>query len=94
MYIDDLLIYEVVRWTFFSDDVVDITYRGHDGTSLHYGRNVGEHLGITFPIKWKGWGGPYLARPPDLTKLDFLLWGHFKRLVYEEPPTIREDMME
>ncbi|KAH0810802.1 hypothetical protein GEV33_011989 [Tenebrio molitor] len=33
-------------------------------------------------------------RSPDLTPLDFFLWGYVKEIVFQEIPTTREDMME
>ena len=38
------------------------------------------------PIKWP-------PRSPDLTPLDFFLWGHLKTLVYDTPIRDREDLL-
>lgn len=41
----------------------------------------GEHVISTHgPIRWP-------PRSPDLTPLDFFLWGHIKKIVYRTPPT-------
>ncbi|KZC06776.1 hypothetical protein WN55_07549 [Dufourea novaeangliae] len=34
------------------------------------------------------------SRSPDLTPLDFYLWGKLKQQVYNEIPTTKEDMKE
>ena len=48
-----------------------------------------------FPNKWIGKHGPinYRPRSPDLTILDYYLWGRIKDLVYQERPTTRDDMI-
>jgi len=46
---------------------------------------VREYLNESFPNRWLGRGGPVAWAPksPDLTSLDYYLWGHMKTLVYE-----------
>jgi len=46
---------------------------------------VREYLNESFPNRWLGRGGPaaWAPRSPDLTPLDYYLWGHMKTLVYE-----------
>ncbi|GFU50622.1 uncharacterized protein TNCV_235841 [Trichonephila clavipes] len=41
----------------------------------------------TYPRRWIGRGGPvnWPACSPDLSCLDFFLWGHMKSLVYASP---------
>jgi hypothetical protein len=43
---------------------------------------------------WIGRGGPvaWPARSPDLTPLDFFLWGFVNQEVYQEKPTTSQDM--
>ena len=43
------------------------------------------HLNESFPNRWLGRGGPvaWPQRSPDLTPLDYYLWGHMKTLVYK-----------
>lgn len=67
----------------------------HDGAPAHYSRLVRTHLNRNFANKWIGRGGTvrWPPRSPDLTKLDFFLWGYLKNLVYQEPVTTKEDMM-
>ena len=60
-------------------------YFQHDGASPHYTQRVREYLNESFPNLWLGRGGPvaWPPRSPDLTPLDYYLWGHMKTLVYE-----------
>lgn len=59
----------------------------HDGASTHFARTVQNHLNQQFPAQWIGRGRPikWPPRSPDLTPLDFFLWGYMKSLVYETP---------
>lgn len=65
-----------------------------DGAPPHYHRHVRRFLNNWKPDRWIGRGGPvgWPARSPDLTPLDFFLWGHVKGEVYKEVPTTVEDM--
>ena len=60
------------------------TYFQHDGALFHYSRHVMQHLNDTFPNRWIGRGGTtnWPPRSPDLTPLDFCLWGWMKSEVY------------
>jgi len=60
-------------------------YFQHDGAPPHYTRHMREYLNESFPTRWLGRGGPvaWSPRSPDLTPLDYYLWGHMKTLVYE-----------
>uniref|UniRef100_A0A669CZ07 DUF4817 domain-containing protein n=1 Tax=Oreochromis niloticus TaxID=8128 RepID=A0A669CZ07_ORENI len=55
-----------------------------DGAPPHYGCRVRAFLDEQFPGKWIGHRGSieWLPRSPDLTPLDFYLWGHLKAIVY------------
>lgn len=66
----------------------------HDGAPPHYTHEVTNFLNRRFPNRWIGRGGPvaWPARSPDLTPLDFSLWGYIKNIVYNHPPTTVEDM--
>ena len=50
----------------------------------HWGLAVRQFLNDTFPDKWIGRHGPILwpPRSPDITPLDFFLWGYAKDIVY------------
>ena len=67
-----------------------------DGAPSHRTRANLAHLNFTFPARWIGLGGPvrWPARSPDLTPLDFFLWGTLKGLVFVVPPTTPEDMRQ
>jgi hypothetical protein len=59
----------------------------HDGAGPHYAVAVREELHAMFRNQWIGRGGPvhWPARSPDLTPLDFSLWGYIKEQVYAHP---------
>ena len=60
-------------------------YFQHDGAPPHYTRHLRDYLNEFCPNCWLGRGGPsaWPPRSPDLTPLDYYLWGHMKTLVYE-----------
>jgi len=59
-----------------------------DGAPGHHARDVRNWLDSNFSNKWIGRGGPveWPARSPDLTPLDFFLWGYIKSQVYVDSP--------
>lgn len=63
----------------------DMIYQ-NDGCPAHYARSVRDYFDNTFPNRWIGRNGPILwpARSPDLTPVDFFVWGRLKDLVYDE----------
>lgn len=65
-----------------------------DGAPAHFQIRVRRELNRSFPNKWIGRGSPHNwpARSPDLTSLDFFLWGYVKNIVYDAPPTTKDDM--
>lgn len=58
-----------------------------DGAPPHNSRIVRNHLHRQFPEKWIGNNGfvEWPARSPDLSVLDFFLWGTLKNYVYKRP---------
>lgn len=64
-----------------------------DGAPPHFTRAVTVHLNATYPNRWIGRNGPILwpPRSPDLTPMDYFLWGHVKEKVYSRPVLDRED---
>lgn len=66
----------------------------HDGAPAHSSATVRQWLDDNFRGRWIGRQGPVLwpARSPDLTPLDFFLWGHVKEVVYSTAPTTPDDM--
>lgn len=65
-----------------------------DGAPPHYGVNVRQYLDNVFPHRWIGRRGTieWPARSPDLSPLDFFLWGYVKNKVYEDKPDNVEDL--
>jgi hypothetical protein len=61
-----------------------------DGAHPHFGRQVTAFLNERFPDRWIGRGGPVAraARSPELSTLDYFLWGHMKSLVYALKSTV------
>ncbi|KAJ4441815.1 hypothetical protein ANN_11674 [Periplaneta americana] len=60
-----------------------------DGTPLHYANHVCDFLADTFSHRCIGRGGPtpWPPRSPDVTPLNFFLWGFVKDKVYRNPVT-------
>lgn len=69
-----------------------------DGAPPHNRRDVTFALYQLFGDQWIGNGGPirWPARSPDLTPLDFFLWGYLKDKVYGQgrPLTSKEDCQD
>ncbi|CAG9792705.1 unnamed protein product [Diatraea saccharalis] len=65
-----------------------------DGAPAHFATNVRSHLNENYPM-WIGRGGTIAWPPcsPDLTPLDFFLWGTMKQKVYVDVPNTREDLI-
>ena len=59
-----------------------------DGAPPHWSRSVRDWLNEFLPQRWIGRGGPqdsniaWPPRSPDLTPMDFFLWGFIKNKVY------------
>ena len=69
----------------------------HDGCPAHNAIVAWNALNQQFPNRWKGRGSPVQRFPawsPDLTLLDFFLWGHVKNVVYQQVPTTVGNMKE
>lgn len=65
-----------------------------DGAPPHWSLAVRGWLDVTFPLRWIGRGGPisWPARSPDLTPLDYWLWGDLKSRVYATQPRTLEEL--
>ena len=59
-------------------------YFQHGGALPHSSREVRNFLNYRFPGRWLGGGGPHhwSARSPDLSPMDYCVWGWMKELVY------------
>ncbi|KZC08925.1 hypothetical protein WN55_00316, partial [Dufourea novaeangliae] len=68
----------------------------HDGCPAHYARRVRDALNELYPNKWVRRVGlvSWPPRSPDLTPLDFFLWGALKNSVYQEVPATPENMKQ
>lgn len=65
-----------------------------DGAPPHFSLDVRNYLNQVFPNRWIGRRGPieWPARSPDLTPLDFFLWGYLKSKVYFNRPVTVDDL--
>lgn len=65
-----------------------------DGAPIHNTAAVRHWINEYFPNRWIGRNSPVIAwspRSPDLTPLDFFLWGSLKEKVYKDrPATVNE----
>ena len=64
-------------------------YFQQDGAPPHFQVNVRNFLDRTLNQRWIGWRGSatkFPPRSPDLTPLDFYLWGTLKNTVYARKP--------
>lgn len=71
-------------------------YFQQDGAPPHYAANVREFLNNIFRNRWIGRRGTieYPARSPDLTPLDFYLWGYLKGKIYATRPRDIEELKQ
>jgi len=69
-------------------------YFQHDGAP-HFSRGVRNFLNYLFPGRWIGRGGPHNwpARSPDLSPLDYCVWGWMKELVYSVKVGTRDALL-
>ena len=93
------LIPELVRR--FPDDVnCHLIHRllwfQQDGAPPHYLQGVRDYLNIVFPNRWIGRRGAieWPARSPDLTPLDYFLWGYLKSKIYVNRPQNIEQLKD
>lgn len=65
-----------------------------DGAPPHYTLLVRQYLNGTFPERWIGRRGfiEWPARSPDLSPLDYFLWGHLKTKIYATKVESLEDL--
>lgn len=81
-----------------TEDVPIGTYRRMflqmDGCPAHYEVNVRNFLNESYPSRWIGRAGPvgWPARSPDMTPLDYFLWGTMKQRVYCSPINTEADL--
>lgn len=70
-------------------------YFQHDGAPPHFSLAVRAHLDFYFPERWIGRGGPHSwpPRSPDLTPVDYCIWGWMKNIVYKTKVNTREELI-
>lgn len=75
---------------------VDTIHFQQDGAPPHYVAPVRQFLDTHFPGRWIGRRGPieWPPRSPDLSPLDYFLWGHLKSTCYITTPDSIEDLRE
>lgn len=67
-------------WPNFGDIVLV-----QDGAPAHWALTVRAFLNRHFPMRWIGRSSPFIVWPPrspDLTPLDFFIWGYLKERLY------------
>ncbi|KAG4067602.1 hypothetical protein HA402_005374 [Bradysia odoriphaga] len=71
-------------------------YFQQDGAPPHYSLVVRQYLHSVFNNRWIGRMGPikWPARSPDLTPLDYFLWGYLKDRVFRTRPESLEEMCD
>ena len=68
-----------------------------DGAPAHYATGNRDLLDEKIPNRWIGRGGPiaWPARSPDLSVLDFWMWGDIRHKLYRHPrPTTLVELKE
>lgn len=75
-------------------EVREQLYFQQDGAPAHNSRIARDFLNENFSRKWIGTNGPikWPARSPDLTPLDYFLWGYVKDEVYKTSYDTIEDL--
>lgn len=69
-------------------------YFQQDGAPCHNARIVSDFMNREFGNQWLGNQGPVLwpPRSPDITPLDFYLWGRIKDLTFKQRPNSRQTL--
>ena len=76
--------------------IVSRMYFQQDGAPAHFSSDVRAWLDEKFTGRWIGRRGSieWAARSPDLTPLDFFLWGYVKQKVYQQPIKDVDDLKQ
>jgi len=71
-------------------------YFQHDRAPPHFSCEVRNFLNYRFPGRWIGRGGPHNwpARSPDLSPMDYCVWGWMKELVYSVKAGTRAALLD
>lgn len=68
-----------------------------DGHPAHTSYLTRTHLNRTFPNRWIGIRSPLFEWPPrspDMTPMDYFLWGYLKDQIYLTLPRTREELID
>jgi hypothetical protein len=67
----------------------------HDVAPPNFNRAVVEHLNVHFPERCVGRSNmhPCPPRSPDLSLLDYCMWGRMKDIVYQRKAQTREELL-
>ena len=86
VYLDLLEQYVFPQIETFEQENVNRVIFMQDGAPPHFSCFVTDILNKRFPNAWIGRNGPipWPPRSPDLSPLDFFLWGYIKNIVYAE----------
>lgn len=81
IYLDMLTEYVIPQLEEFQPQIIF----QQDGAPPHWNLNVRNHLDTVFPGRWIGRDGPipWPPRSPDITPMDFSVWGFVKDTVYK-----------
>lgn len=73
-----------------------VMYLQLDGCPAHYTRAVRDFLNANYANRWIGRQGPvgWPPRSPDMTPLDYFLWGTMKQRIYSTPINTEADLVE
>lgn len=74
----------------------DLIHFQQDGAPPHYAIITRRWLDRFYPRQWIGRRGPieWPPRSPDLTPLDFFLWGYIKSIVYKTKPASLQELRQ
>jgi len=77
----------------YPDNIQDVWFQ-QDGAPPHFALVVRQYLHEAFTDRWIGRRGAieWPARSPDLTPLDYFLWGYLKNKVYETKPNNLQEL--
>ena len=77
-----------------TDGTKDTVVFQQDGAPCHSALVTRDYLNEQFPNRWIGKGGRSLWAPrsPDLTPLDFSVWGYIKSKVYATRVSDRDEL--
>lgn len=94
-YLDMLQDWLLPQLTFLGISPLDIIFQ-QDGAPAHYALVVRTWLDVNFK-SWIGRGSDTMQWPPrspDITPLDFFLWGYIKNIVYRDQPVSMQNLRD